>query len=271
VAETREGLNRWLTRHFSLRLHMTLILVATFAVGLLTVHGLFAIHVAKLWMRYAIAIVVAYGAFLGLLKIWLIYFAICIRHAHGKSSSDGVDISDFCDFSGGGSSSGSSSSVSELGSGGGRFGGGGASASWGTAEPQPVIAAPIRTASVSTASHGSSSSSGGGFGLDLDGDEIVLVLIIIAVAAAIIGAGAYLIWAAPTILGDTAFNAVLASALIHKTKKVSHPEWVGSVLRATAIPFSIVFALTILMGWYAQHICPSAMRVRDAIHCASRR
>src|SRR5204863_480976 len=82
----------------------------------------------------------------------------------------------------------------------------------------------------------------------LDGDEIVLVIIVIAVATAIIGAGAYLIWAAPTILGDAAFNAVLASALIHKTKKVSHPEWVGSVLHATAVPFSIVFALTILVG-----------------------
>jgi hypothetical protein len=249
---------------------MSLILVATFAVGLLTVHGLFAIHVAKLWMRYAIAVIVAYASFLGLLKVWLFYFAICIRYAHGKGSSGGVDL-DFCDFSSGGSSSGSSSSISELGSGGGKFGGGGASGSWGTPEPQPVIAAPMRTASASTssASHGGSSSSSG-FGLDLDGDEIVLVLIIIAVATAIIGAGAYLIWAAPTILGDTAFNAVLASALIHKTKKVSHPEWVGSVLHATAIPFSIVFALTILMGWYAQHICPSALRVRDAIHCSSR-
>jgi hypothetical protein len=247
---------------------MTLILVATFAVGLLTVHGLFAIHIAKLWTRYAIAVIVAYGAFLGLLKMWLIYFAICIRHAHGKGSG-GIDIGDFCDFSGSGTSSGSSSSVSELGSGGGKFGGGGASAEWGTDESQPVIAVPMRATSATTSHGGSSSSSG--FGLDLDGDEIVLVLIIIAVAFAIIGAGAYLIWAAPTILSDTAFNAVLASALIHKTKKVSHPEWVGSVLHATATPFAIVFALTVLMGWYAQHICPSALRVRDAIHCASGR
>ncbi|HEX7190959.1 MAG TPA: hypothetical protein VF381_05230 [Thermoanaerobaculia bacterium] len=262
VAETRDRLNAWLTRRFSLRLHMTLILVATFAVGLLTVHGLFVIHVAKLWMRYAIAVIVAYAVFLGLLKVWLIYFAICIRHAHGTGSSGGVDF-DFCDLSSGGSSSGSSSSISDLSSGGGKFGGGGASGSWGTPESQPVITAPV-------SSHGSSSGSGFG-GLDLDGDEIVLVLIIIAVATAIIGAGVYLIWAAPTILSDTAFNAVLASALVHKTKKVSHPEWVGSVLHATAIPFSIVLALTILMGWYAQHICPTALRVRDAIHCASRR
>ena len=267
MAETRERLNAWLTKHFSLRLHMTIILLATFAVGLLTVHGLFVIHVAKLWMRYAIAVIVAYAAFLGLLKIWLFYFAICIRQAHGKGSAGGIDL-DFCDFSSGGSSSGSSSSLSDLGSGGGKFGGGGASGSWGTAEPQPVITAPMQSAS-STASHGGSSS-GGGFSLDLDGDEIVLVIIVIAVATAIIGAGAYLIWAAPTILSDCAFNAVLASALIHKTKKVSHPEWVGSVLHATAIPFAIVFALTILMGWYAQHICPGALRVRDAIHCSSR-
>ena len=265
MADTRARLNGWLAKHFSLRLHMTLILVATFAVGLLTVHGLFAIHVAKLWMRYAIAVLVAYGAFLGLLKVWLIYFAICIRQAHGggSSSGSGGDF-DFCDFSSGGSSGGSSSSVSDLSSGGGRFGGGGASGSWGAPEQQQVIAAPLKSSS------GGGSSSSSGFGLDLDGDEIVLVLIVIAVATAIIGAGAYLIWAAPTILGDTAFNAVLASALIHKTKKVSHPDWVGSVVRATAIPFSIVFALTIFMGWYAQHICPSAMRVRDAIHCSSR-
>lgn len=250
---------------------MTVILVATFAVGLLTVHGLFAIHVAKLWMRYAIAVIVAYGAFLGLLKIWLVYFAICIRHAHGKSSSGGgVDINDFCDFSSGGSSSGPSSSVSDLSSGGGKFGGGGASGSWGDGDSQPVIAAPMQSASATTSSASHGSSSGGGGGLDLDGDEMILVLIIIAVAAAVIGAGAYLIWAAPTILSDTAFNAVLASALIHKTKKVSHPEWVGSVVHATAIPFAIVFALTVLMGWYAQHICPSALRVRDAIQCDSR-
>jgi hypothetical protein len=245
---------------------MTVILVATFAVGLLTVHGLFAVHVAKLWMRYAIAIIVAYAAFLGLLKVWLIYFAICIRHAHkGAGGSAGDDLGSFCDFSSSGTSSGGGSSVSNLASGGGKFGGGGASGSWGDAEPQPVIAAPLKGGS---SSGGSSSSSG--FGLDLDGDEIMLVIIIIAVAAAIIGAGAYLIYAAPTILGDTAFNAVLASALVQKTKKVSHPDWVGNVLHATAIPFALVFVLTILMGWYAQHICPTAMRVRDAIHCASR-
>jgi len=267
VADTRERLNGWLAKHFSLRLHMTIILVATFAAGLLTVHGLLAIHVAKLWLRYAIAVLVAYGAFLGLLKIWLIYFAICIRHAHsGGSSSGGLDLDSFCDFSSSGTST--SSPASSLGSGGGKFGGGGASGSWGPAEPQPVIVAPVKS---SAASSSSSSSSGSGFGVDLDGDEIVLVLIVIAVAAAIVGASAYLIYAAPTILGDTAFNAVLATALVHKTKKVSHPDWVGSVVHATAIPFAIVFALTILMGWYAQHICPSAMRVRDAIHCASRR
>jgi hypothetical protein len=262
VADTRATLNGWLAKHFSLRLHMTIILVATFAVGLLTVNGLLAIHVAKLWLRYAIAVLVAYGAFLGLLKIWLIYFAICIRHAHGggsAGSSGGIDL-DVCDFSGSGSSA--SSSTASLGSGGGKFGGGGASGSWGTAEPRPVVVAPVKS--------GGGSSSGSGFGLDLDGDEIVLVLIVIAVAAAVVGASAYLIYAAPTILGDTAFNAVLATALVHKTKKMSHPDWVGSVVHATAIPFGLVFALTILMGWYAQHICPSAMRVRDAIHCASR-
>src|ERR1051326_8502881 len=198
---------------------MTLILVATFAVGVLAVHALFVIHVAKLWMRYAIAVIVAYGAFLGLLKIWLFYFAICIRHAHAKGSSGGVDIGDFCDFSSGGSSS----SASDLAAGGGKFGGGGASGSWGTGEPQSVITAPVK------------SSGGGGFSLDLDGDEIVLVLIVIAVAPAIIGAGAYLICAAPTMPSATPFHAGPASALIHKTSKVSHPEWVGSVLHATAI------------------------------------
>ena len=208
---------------------------------------------------------VAYGAFLGLLKIWLIYFAICIRHAHGGSSSSGGTRPRLLLRLQRRRTSADLVVDSDLGSGGGKFGGGGASGSWGTAEPQPVIAversvkSALRRLELRLGLRSRSRRRRDRPRADL-----------IAVAAAIIGAGAYLIWAAPTILGDTAFNAVLATALIHKTKKVSHPDWVGSVVHATAIPFSLVFALTILMGWYAQHICPSAMRVRDAIHCASR-
>jgi hypothetical protein len=42
---------------------------------------------------------------------------------------------------------------------------------------------------------------------------------------------------------------------------------VGSVFHATVIPFAIVLAFAIALGWFAQKRCPSAVRLREAIHC----
>src|SRR4051812_34658913 len=119
VAETappsEKRLAAVLEHRFFLRLHMTAILTATILVGLVTTRGLFLVHVNVFWLRYAVAVITAYAAFVGCVKLWLVYIAA----RSGGSDWDGLDS---INITGGGSSS--------FRSGGGKFGGGGASGSW---------------------------------------------------------------------------------------------------------------------------------------------
>lgn len=253
-----------LQHRFFLRVHMTAILTATILVGLATTWVLYRIHLNVFAIRYGLAVITAYAAFVGFIKVWLWYVEYCGRR---RSSGTADDWFDCINFSGGGSSSGSSVSFS---GGGGKFGGGGASGSWASesnAQAAPAIIAPPSrsSSSSSTSSKSSGKSSGGGGGDDLG--ELVLVLLIIALVVAIIASFVWIVWAAPTILSEVVFNAVLAGALARHTHRATCGEWIGGVIKKTAIPFALILALSVTMGWWAQHICPGALRLRDAFHC----
>ena len=235
---------------------MTLILVATFIIGVIATRLLFEFHIMRMWLRYMLAVVAAYAGFLALIKGWLFYLGICARRDRSRNALDVGDFGDaFCnlgstpfDFAfGGGGDSG-------LTTGGGSFGGGGASGSWGTAEPAS-----------SSVGEGVGKSAGNLF--DFDFDEGWVFVLLIAVVLAIVFAGIYLVWAAPAIFGETAFHAVLTTALIKKTKQMHEPGWMGSVMKSTAIPFVLVLALTIALGVVAQKHCPGAIRLHDALFC----
>lgn len=237
----RTRIDAWLQKRFALRVHMALMLAATLMVGIIATRLLFDLHIAQMWLRYMLAVVLAYGGFLALMRGWLFYIGIGLRRRGGGGS---LDFSDAVSFGGGGS---------DFSAGGGSFGGGGASGSWGTAEP-------------------STSSVGDGVGklFDVDLDDGWVFILLIAVVLGILFAGIYLIWAAPAIFGETAFHAALTAALVRKTKQMHEPGWVGSVMKSTAIPFGIVLALTIALGIVAQKHCPTATRLRDALHCVRR-
>lgn len=277
-----------LEHRFFLRLHMAAILGGTLLVGLVTTRVLFAVHLRNMAIRYAIAVTMAYAAFLGLIKLWLWYIDFCAERARARSSGGGDDWFQCINFSGGGSwsfdasSGGSSDAFSE---GGGRFGGGGASGSWG--EPAPaggnnlmaaaVASSPQQSQASGVASSprgrggssrgGGSSKSGGGGDLDLG--ELWLIVLVVAVVLAVVASFAWVLYAAPAILGEVAFNAALAAALTRRTKQASCGRWIGGVLRSTALPYVLILALTITMGWYAQKYCPSAVRLSEALHCVN--
>jgi hypothetical protein len=248
-----------LEHRFFLRLHMTAILTSTILVGLATTRLLFMLHVNIFAIRYGVAVIAAYAAFVGFVKLWLMYIS-------ARSDSNWLDS---INFSSGGSSSSSSSSSSSFGSGGGKFGGGGSSGSWeegsGSSSKAAVAAVPITTQS-GTKSKSSSSSGGGGGGSD-DLGELILIVLIIALVLSIVITFIWLVWAAPGILSETAFNAALAGVLTRHAQKASNGNWIGSVLKKTALPFALVLVLSIAMGAWAQHYCPNAMRLRDALAC----
>ncbi|HKO02522.1 MAG TPA: hypothetical protein VJ032_12555, partial [Thermoanaerobaculia bacterium] len=253
AARERGRFSSWLQKRFSLRIHMSLILLATITAGVVATHLMIEVHLNRLWLRYAIAVLFAYGAFLLLVKFWLFYLGMRAQRERDRLAIDcPIDmldavchLGDFGDIA--------ETAIDEAG---GRFGGGGSSGSW----PEPSVSSSISAPAPS-------GGGGGGFGLDLDLDDGVLLLAI-AVVLAIVIACVYLIYAAPAILSEAAFEAALGAALLKKARSAASGNWVGSIVKSTILPFLVIAALSTTLGWYAQSKCPAATRLHDALFCA---
>ncbi len=126
-------------------------------------------------------------------------------------------------------------SSADFSGGGGNFGGGGASGSWGKAIPD----------------------------LGGDGDDWLVIILFVAVVLSLLLIGIYVIYTAPVMLSEAAFEALLAAAVARQAKKIQRPGWIGVVWRATVWPFVVVLILTVALGWAAQRRCPEAKKLRD--------
>lgn len=128
-------------------------------------------------------------------------------------------------------------------------------------------ALPLRT---SARSGGSSTS----WSLDLDfGDDLaglVLMIVLVAIVLLLGGIAIYFIYTAPALLGEAAFEAVLAASIARRARRAEGKGWIGAVWRATVLPFVGVLVLAVALGWIAQKRCPDALRLRDALHCGQR-
>jgi hypothetical protein len=244
---SRKRVASWLKDRFFLRLHMFWILTGTFLGGLLTTKVLFETEVRTLWVRYSISVMAGYVVFLILIRLWLWYIG---RAARPVIDGDSVDVAgqllSHLDITG-----------PIVDGPGGEFGGAGATGSWGEA--------------VVDSGHVSEGTTGSELPGCLDVDEGLAVVLLIALILALLLAGIYVIWAAPAILAEAAFEAALAAALTRSAKRIDRPWWVGSVTRATAWPFIGVLILAIAIGVTAQEHCPHANRLRDVFTCADRR
>jgi hypothetical protein len=241
----RQRYVRRIAHAYFVRFHMSLILGAVIASGVLTSKGLLALGVYSLPIRYPLGVLASYLAFLGLVRVWIWYVSIRGCVATGKGVSVGnIDL----DVPGsGGSGSGF------RGFGGGDSGGGGASDVWDSGAEVP------------------SASSGWlpKLDLDCDLDDGWWILLLLAILVfAIVGGGVYLVYAAPHILPEAAGQAVLAGTLTRISKETHH-NWMRGVLRATCLPFAIVLILASLLAWQAHRYCPSAPRLIDVFRCPS--
>jgi hypothetical protein len=128
-------------------------------------------------------------------------------------------------------------------------------------------AAPIVPGPTAPRSAGSSSSGGGSSGslFDADVDEGVVLLLFALLLAVIFGAGIYLVYQAPAILTEAAFEAVLASGLVKASRRMTRAGWMGSIFRSTWVPFAIVLAMAIAFGFVAKSFCPDAAKISDVL------
>lgn len=251
----RERIAAVLRSRFALRIHTSILLLWTFSAGLLTTKGLFALGVHSMFFRYTVAIVVAYGAFLLGVRIWLAYVGAGggARRADNSSSDVSGDLPSFSSSGGGSSGGGSSGTFS---GGGGSSGGGGATASFdGGAAPQmSLLSMESAGASVPVDSGGGGSDGGifsnlggkvgdavGDIGGGDDGCLIAFaIMIVVGLIALAIGGAFFVISMGPEVLIDAAFNALLSGGLIKAGQRTTDPDWMGSVFKGTWIPLAIV-------------------------------
>jgi hypothetical protein len=256
-SETRY--KRAIVRTFFVRFHMLLILTGSCLAGVVASKLLFLAHVTSIPLRHALAVVASYLAFLGLVRLWLAY----IRWTPTLSS---VDLPLDLPWSGrgGGQTFG--------GGRGGRFGGAGAQGSWGDT-PQPATSSVAGVgAPRASSSTGSRWLSGWGFDVDLDEKALVILLAFAALVLAVLGSGVYMIWNAPSILGDAAFQVALSAGLIRASRRLESMGWVGGVCRRTWIPFAIVFTLAVAFGLVVRAYCPDSPTLRAVVsECLTRR
>jgi hypothetical protein len=187
--------------------------------------------------RYGAAVLAAYGAFLGMLRIWL--------HFGGRRISvgapDGEDVLDV---------------ATELAD-------DGVPSFRGLQLPLVQDGAPLPLQG--GGGGGSSSGGGGGFSLDIDADEAIVLILVVAALAAMASAAIYLVYQAPSIFADLMFDGVLSAGLYRRLKKVRAAdeagEWLPTALRRTAVPFAIVGALVVAAGFAMQSYAPDARSI----------
>ena len=271
VESKKSRLRAAIVKHYSVRLHMTLIILACVASGVLLSKMLLAFGLNSMTLRYLLAIFTGYLVFLLGVRIWL----HCTGFDRGvvassgvlvgsslvagssvsgrKSSSGSTGGGDFnlgsLDFSSGGDGGGASDIFAGKG---GNFGGGGASESFSDGLP----------------SAGGSGGGGGGGGFDIDGDGVVILLLIALVLLVLIGAGGYLVYQAPSILTDSAFQMLLGGRLAKHAKRMSESDWMGSLVRETWVSLLAIVVVTMMFTLYAAHVYPTAHSLPEVIHFA---
>lgn len=240
------------------RLEMSAIVaVATgSAVGtsaLLRVLGLHALAV-----RYPIAVLAGYLAFLGAVGLWRRFH----HPAPGRRANVDVDPTSLVpdglpslDVGGGGA-------VDAPFGGGGGFAGGGSSGSWSGGAGADALP-------VSSASSPGSSGSGGGpdlGSLDVGGDgEGCLLVIVAAVCIAVaLAAGGYLVWIAPDLLVELVADAAIAARLVRGLPAAEGDRWVRIVLRRTWWIAAIAAATFGFAGHVTQQVVPTATSFGEA-------
>jgi hypothetical protein len=229
---------------YFVRCDMSLILAVVVASGLLSSKLLLECGVRSLVLRYPLALLASFLAFLLLIRVW-IWYVFCRAPGGGDTNTGGFQII-------GGGGGGSSGTVHF---GGGDSGGAGASGAWGESAP-----------SGSSSSGGGHGGGGSGFDLDLD-DDWAIILLLAALALAVVGASGYLIYAAPHILPEAAWQAGLAGGLARIVKPAEHTNWLPGVLRSSCLPFAAVLILVVALAWAAHQHCPAAVKLAEALYC----
>ena len=256
----RQAFQKHLQRRYSLRLHMLAILLATTLSGILFSKVLLLFDVVDFRVRYPLAVVFSYLVFFVCIRLWL----SCIASIKQSKTS----VADWLDLPTPSFRSGAEKVLPSIHRGGGQFSGAGAS---GFFENPDVTLVETTALSDSQPTLGEGASKGIGdavgeaAGALGDDNIIVAVIILVILVATILVSAVLLLYGAPAILAEAAFEGVLAASLIKRTRVISDKAWTGSILKATWKPFAVTLGVAFFSGAVLHRCFPQAVRLADIL------
>lgn len=221
---------------------MSLILIGTILSGLLFSKVLLWANLEKMSFRYPVVVLASYLCFFAFIRLWLFYIRSREEVAERASdvTTDFMSNIDFPDIK-----------LSGIEFGGGDFGGGGASGSFGGIGSSSFL---------ENSSSGVGEIAGETGGSLIEEGGIVLIPLML-ILAAIFGVGILLIYEAPIILSEAAFEFVLAGVLVKKAREIDNPDWIGSVFQNTWKPFFSTLILVIISSSALNYFFPEAIKL----------
>jgi hypothetical protein len=223
------------------RSQLTLIVTGAGVAGFLTSVGLLRAGVDAMAIRYPLAAMSGYLAFLALLQCWI--------HLHRWEWVPDLDV-----WSGTGDTRGGDATAQML-AGGGRSGGAGGGARW-SGDVRAVADAR------GSARVGSGPS---GWSFDLDADDAVwLVVVAVLVCGGLIAVG-YVIAIAPALLAEVTLDAALVTTVYRRLRPHDLQHWSVGVVRRTWLPAVVVVLCLAGAGYALQRVAPDARSIGGVI------
>jgi hypothetical protein len=220
------------------RVQMSLIVAFTGLAGLLLSAVLLRAGVTSMVWRYPLVTVLAYGAFLGLLWLWM-----RTRSDDWSDVADGVDAGlDVGDLA--------ASALRARGGSGVR------------AMPSPGVDLVDEAADAPVSAGGLGDLS---LGDVADADELAVVVLVIVAVVALASAGAYIVVQAPTLLAEVALDGAVAGSLFRRLHQAERQHWARSAWQYTRWPLAVLVVVMLLVGWGLQHAAPGAQTVGQAL------
>jgi hypothetical protein len=261
------------------RFHCALIVTVAGATAFVTSRLLLRLSLRSMSWRYALAALAGYGTFLLMIRLWVVWKAsrldsgdsgdsgdrpggddgysrdAPVARVRGRRRRGSIDVDGMFDgdisLPTRGAGRAAQAAVDAFR--GGQSGGGGASMSF--EGPQ------VPHVSVANVSGHGGGGKGGGFSLDIDGDDLFWLIVALVAACAGIAAVSYVVWVAPSFLGDAAVNAAVAGKVYHGMQRRDSSHWTQDQFRRTVLPALIVVASAGAAGYAFRHLAPDAATI----------
>lgn len=219
------------------RLLMSLLVALTGGAGFVASYLLLEAGFEPMWVRYLLAITIAYGVFLALMYLWV-----------NRRLSEILDVLDPSLLPQCPPSNASGKVVSGEG---GQFSGGGASGTFedGAAQGSLADSGPIDDA----------------VGAVAEADEFAIPLAVVLLAAGLLLSSLFVIYSAPMLFAEVLLDAALSAGLYRRLRRIPRDHWLQTAIRRTIWPFALTAICVALAGWGMELYAPGAKSVGDVL------